>query len=307
MIGTHKKDYEDHSEGFAEITEDDRKGLEEEKIRLKEKILRLKRRELYRKYVSLTITSMFAALFAAQLAYSCFGSTLPSSPLIAYMLLATALFSFCSTIFSIVDSKKNKRLKKELENLEGNDGNVAQLKKSDRTSAMDNCLKLAVMGIVIFSALGDLRDTVKALDASDYFSLTLGVLDIIGEFAGDEILLVGSILSFIASGVALYGAFGGDKGSRESHDVMAAGLIFVGSLALLSRRIMLMTSEVPLGATAPAIGLIGIACIMVGCAINICSYRSKLDNLTIDKGISKLKGDSNVGPSLGSGDITSGI
>lgn len=238
------------------------KNINSKEEKLKQEILSIKNRELLVKYASLATIIVPALIVAAQ-------SVGAAVPLLTPIMLTLALLSLTCTIFSIVNKKIVKKKEEEL----GNFNSTPQSK----TFFQEHWLELIVNGAVVLNALDCMRSTTKMLNTDDYFSLALSVLEVIGELLGSGVLLIGNVLGCISSIKSI-----NKKVQEKNSEIIVPCLMLTGSSLLLGRRIALITTlAVPSNPIIAAVGVIGFACIIIGCAINIHSYRSKLNDVTV--------------------------
>ena len=236
--------YNDTSNDYEEVDMVKIKDINSREEKLKQEILSIKHKELLVKYVSLATIIAPALIITAQSV----GATVP---LLTPIMLTLALLSLACTILSILNKKIIKKKEEELSNSK----DILQKK----TFFQEHWVELIANGALILSALDCIRSTTKMLNTDDYFSLTLSVLEVMGELLGSGVLLIGNTLGCISNIKSI------NKKVQEDNSKMTAPcLMLTGSSLLLVRRIIMMTTLVlPSNPIITAVGIIGFACIII--------------------------------------------
>lgn len=247
------------------------------KERLKQELLTLKKRELYRQYVSLATMVPFALLMAIELAKTCSDQVLLSviSGALSHAILPFTALSLICTLYLIYNNRKIAQKEQELKDLENRE--EVERKGYDLPSVSESSIyieaittALVIVGMVVGEA--------SSLEATE-----------------EALFFTASILSFA---IAFYNykkenreretekTSHGEELSKKTNNMSAASLMFAGSSIMLIRRIMLIALASFLHpAVGPALGLVGIALLMIGSGLIAHSYKKELKNVEVGKGI----------------------
>lgn len=259
------------------------------KERLEQELLTLKKRELYRKCASLATMVPFALLMAIELEKICSDQVLLVliSGALGHTILPFIVLSLICTVYLIYNNRKIAEKERELENIE--DG---EKEKRDIPYTVDdycNYADAAVVTLVIVASI-----------VSE--ALAQGIIE-------DVAFSISSIFYFVASATFCYREYRksknyevekeqgfDDRSEKKTNNMSAAKLMLAGSSVLLVRRVMLIALASFLHpAVGPALGLVGIALLMVGSGLITRSYIRKLEDVEVSgKGVSTVAGAGNV-------------
>lgn len=265
----------------------------EKKKKLEQELLTLKKRELHRKYASLATMIPLALLMAVELGKTCGDQVSLSviSSALGHTILPFATLYLICTLYLIYNNRKIAQKERELENIQSRE--IVEKEEKYVPCAIDdyfNYTDAALVTLVIVASI------VSA-------ALEQGVIE-------DVAFSISSLFYFVASATFCYHECKkgkkhevekeqglDERSEKKTSDMSAAKLMFAGSSLSLLRRIMLI-SEVALASSAvgPALGLVGIALLMVGSGLIIHSYSKKLENVEVSgKGVSTGAGAGNIG------------
>ncbi|WP_343288742.1 hypothetical protein [Wolbachia endosymbiont of Encarsia formosa] len=275
-----------------------RKKLEQEllileegkkKQKLEQELLTLKKREINRKCVSLATMVPFALLMAIELEKTCSDQVLLGliSGALGHIILPfTVLYLIC-TLYLIYNNRKIAEKERELENIE--DG---EKEKRDIPYTVDDYCNYADAALVTLVIVASIVSE----------ALAQGIIE-------DVAFSISSIFYFVASATFCYCEYKKNKNSevekeqgfdekfeKKTSNMSTDKLMLAGSSLLLIRRIILI-SGVALAsyAVGPALGLVGIALLMVGSGLIIHSYIRKLENVEVSgKGVPTGDGIGNI-------------
>ena len=259
----HNSQQEDFFIGFLQLLE------EQKRLKLEQEIFALKKRALRIKYVSFFLMVPFPLVMAMQLA------SIYSNPyVITIIMVNLSILSLACTVYSILNTRRINEKEEELRFLE----DTEKLEKDNNAFDRSHYLEWVGTSMVALTTMDWIHNANFSIE--DYFnglSIVAGVLDVIGEFAGNEVMLTSNILGVVLS---FAGFLSTCKKPDRTQDIISSGFILLGSSILLARRVMLMEPTSVL-AVYSTLGLVGILCIMAGCALSIYSYSSKLKDVKI--------------------------
>lgn len=288
-----------NTESSVDEEEKKRKKLEQEllileegkkKQKLEQELLTLKKRELNRKYVSLATMVPFALLIAVELEKTCSDQVLLGliSGALGHIILPFTVLSLICTLYLIYNNRKIAAKERELENIE--DG---EKEKRDIPYTVDDYFNYADAALVTLVIVASIVSE----------ALAQGIIE-------DVAFSISSLFHFVASATFCYREYKKNKNSevekeqgfdekseKKTSNMSAAKLMLAGSSLLLIRRIILISGVALASSTiGPALGLVGIALLMVGSGLITHSYSRKLENVEVSgKGVTIGGGASNIG------------
>lgn len=235
----------------------------------------------------------FALLMAIELEKTCSDQVLLGliSSSLGHTILPFTVLSLICTLYLIYNNRKIAQKERELENIES--GKTVEKEKRDLPCTVDDYFNYAdaalVTLVIVASIVGE--------------ALEQGII-------GDVAFSISSLFYFVASATFCCREYKKNKNSevekeqgfdekseKKTSNMSAAKLMLAGSSLLLIRRIILI-SGVALASSAvgPALGLVGIALLMVGSGLITHSYSRKLENVEVSgKGVAIGGGASNIG------------
>ncbi|WP_245609533.1 hypothetical protein [Wolbachia endosymbiont of Trichogramma pretiosum] len=235
----------------------------------------------------MTIMVPFALLMAAELEKTCSDQVLVGliSGALGHIMLPLTVLSLICALYLIYNNRKIAEKERELKNIE--DG---EKEKRDIPYTVDDYFNYADAALVTLVIVASIVSE----------ALAQGIIE-------DVAFSISSIFYFVASAAFCYCEYEKNKNyeveeeqgfdekyEKKTSNRSTAKLMLAGSSLLLVRRIMLI-SEVALSAVGPALGLVGIALLMVGSGLIIHSYIGKLENVEVSgKGVSTGAGVCNI-------------
>lgn len=265
----------------------------EKRKKLEQELLTLKKRELHRKYVSLATMVPFALLMAVELEKTCSDQVLLGliSSALSHTILPFAILSLICTLYLIYNNRKIAEKERELESIES--GEIIEKERRGIPYTIDDYFSYADAALVTLVIVASIVSE----------ALEQGII-------GDVAFSISSLFYFVASATFCYREYKkstkhevekeqdfDEKSEKRNNNMSAAKLMLAGSSLLLIRKIILI-SGVALASSAvgPALGLVGIALLMVGSGLITHSYSGKLENVEVSgKGVAIGGGASNIG------------
>lgn len=276
---------------------DFRPGIEEaeKKRKLEQELLTLKKRELYRQYVSLATMAQFALLMAIELEKTCSDQVLLDviSGALSHAILPLTALSLICTLYLIYNNRKIAQKEQELKDLEN--GEVAEKEKRDVPCTVDDyfnyadaaLITLVIVASIVSKALekGIIEDVAFSTSSLFYFAASANFFYCEYKKSKEHEVDKGQENSNLD-----------EKSEKKANNMSAAKLMFAGSSVLLIRRIMLIPGIALASflhpAVGPALGLVGIALLMVGSGLITHSYKRELKNI-------KISGKGTIGAGVG--------
>jgi hypothetical protein len=256
------------------------KSLKENKAKnLREELIQLKRHELYRQYTSFVTMVPLAAFMAIELTSICSGWVLLSiiSGALSYVILPFTALSLVCTLCLIYNNRKIAQKEQGLKSLEN--GKIAEEGEKSVPYNTDDYVNCADATLTILVVVASIVSEV----------LEQGIIE-------DTALLTSNLFGFMASAAFCYNEYKKKEGlekSEENHNpdeksekktnnISVPKLMLVGSSVLLIKRIMLMSLVSSLSpAVGPALGLVGMICLMAGQVLIMRSYSRELTDVKV--------------------------